>query len=158
PGPPVPPSDVCVGATFTSHRAAGAGTPANPYVLCTTAQLSALAADSAAWASAFRLGADIDFSGVSFGGIGDSAVPFAGSFDGAHHHVKSLHVTSSEIDGRDVGFFGVIAGSAAYVHDLVFDDATVDAAHSQGVGILAGRLDRGRVINCSTSGTVHGDV
>jgi hypothetical protein len=148
-----PPSIDCLDAGQpTTYGALGDGLPGRPFVLCNKTQVQSLAGTPSAWKSAYALGVDIDLAGVAFSPIGTPTQPFTGTFDGQGHVISNLTIdTPAE---SDVGFFGVISSPAAEVRRLHLRDATVSGTDH--VGVLAGTLDRGRVLNCSSSGTATG--
>ena len=72
----------------------GAGTPEEPYRLCTAEHLRALAADVDDWDRHFLLMADVDMNDVSHAGwlpIGDSGIAFTGTFDGADKTISNFN-------------------------------------------------------------------
>src|SRR4051794_23485205 len=84
-------------------RAAGPyATRAEPFLLCTEAQLDAIGMHPEHWASAFRLGADIDLTATP-PVIGTNESPFNGRFDGAGHTISHLAIDQPTVDG--VGLF-----------------------------------------------------
>ena len=110
----------------------------------------------------YRLTENIDLTGVSFPGIGSTAQPFTGMFDGQGHTIS--HMTINAPEGENVGFFNVIKG--ATIRDLKLVDVKITGKTN--VGGLAGsaqvQLDSNdlskNVANliggCSVSGTVTG--
>jgi len=95
------------------------------------------------------LTADIDMSGKSWYGVGDSyypAYPFNGTFDGNNKTISGLSTDNQ-------GFFGLI-GEDGIVKDMVFVDLNVSG--SDGGGGLT-RTNRGRIQNISIiNGYVNG--
>ena len=110
----------------------------------------------------YRLKADLDLKDTPFGGIGSTAQPFTGMFDGQGHTIS--HVTINAPEGENVGFFNAIKG--ATIRDLKLVDVKITGKTN--VGGLAGsaqvQLDSNdlskNVANliggCSVSGTVTG--
>ena len=136
-----------------AYNSLGSGTASDPYILCTPSQLVSLsAAPSDALKYSYRMGSSINLAGTAFAPIGSLLTPYHGTFDGAGYTVTGVQLGLPNQD--NVGFFGAVAGPAAEVRNLNIDSATV--AGESSVGILSGSLDRGRVINCFTSGTVTG--
>jgi hypothetical protein len=147
------PETACTSAASTStYSSIGSGTPGDPYVICNAGQLASLSSTQAAWKSSYRLGADIDLSGMSFTPIGTSMNPFHGTFDGAGHTIANL--TLSMASKSYVGLFGNVVGAASEIRHLSVVGANIVGGYS--TGIIAGSVDRGRIIDCSTSGTVQG--
>lgn len=109
----------------------------------------------------YRLKKDINLEGKEFSGIGSSAHPFTGIFDGQNHTVSNFVIKGS---GEGTGFFNVILG--ATVKNLKLEKA--DVTGKDNVGALVGwakvQLDKENmkdnvanlVGNCSASGTVSG--
>ncbi len=145
------PDSTCSSAGPTStYSTIGGGTTGDPYVLCNAAQLVSLSATTSAWKFSYRLGADIDLSGTTLSPIGTSSNPFQPG-------PWTVQATPSptSLKGQDYqGLFGAIAGPAAEIRHLTMTGANV--AGSDHVGILAGSVDRARVIDCATDGTVSG--
>ncbi len=142
----------------TDFAAVGKGTVAAPYVICNADQLVSLSYSSAGWVSSFLLAGSLDLS--AFGPtsakpmqrIGTGAVPFSGTFDGAHYSISNL--TLQAPGQSDVGLFGEICGSAAAVRNLSLLNANVSGKDN--TGILAGTLDGGTISNVSVQGAVSG--
>ena len=109
----------------------------------------------------YRLKKDINLEGKEFSGIGSSAHPFTGIFDGQNHTVSNFVIKGS---GEGTGFFNVILG--ATVKNLKLEKA--DVTGKDNVGALVGwakvQLDKENmkdnvanlVGNCSASGTASG--
>lgn len=130
-------------------------------VLSDAASLSALMNDPSAWGGYYKLGADIDLSGVAQTPIGTYDTPFTGSFDGAGHTVK----LAMKADGT-VGLFGVAEG--ATIRGLTVlgrventfaatDAETKINGKYPGTGALLGVALSGTTVeNCSTHAAVSG--
>lgn len=134
--------------------AAGTGTSADPYVICTDTQMNAIGINPGDWNSHFRLKADIDLSGFpgeSYNVIGDLGTQFTGVFDGQGCQISNLNY----IDVSLVGILGVFGNTrCAYIHDLSLDVSVSGRAR---VGALAGYATKGRFENIDwTIGTVSG--
>lgn len=71
--------------------------------------LNLSAGDATAMGKNYRLTADLDLNGVSFGGIGTTSVPFTGMFDGQGHTISNVTINAAGED--NIGFFGVIRGA-----------------------------------------------
>jgi hypothetical protein len=148
--------DYCTGiyadtSTLSGH---GAGTPADPYRLCTAAQLQTVADDPSLWSSDFRLMRSLhlrDFVGV----LGTSVAPFTGAFDGNHYSFVRL---SQAVSGQPAaGLFGAVAGSIRHL-TLVAPDVVGEDL----VGAMVGHLLSGAsLVNAHVVGgmlTSGGDV
>ncbi len=108
----------------------------------------------------FKQTTDIDMEGTDYSNwppIGTSDSPFAGTYDGDGKTISNLVVNNP--DGNHQGLFGFILGGT--VQNLHVENA--DITGKQNVGILAGIIadketysSGGKIINCSTGGTVTG--
>lgn len=126
----------------------GSGTPGNPYIIATPAQLSEIRNYLSAH---FRLEADIDLSGyTNWSPIGSEAAPFTGSLDGDGHTIRGLYIDRATTDC--VGLFGYIDG--ATLRNVTLEDAFV--AGNSYVGGLVGYMNAGSVSGCSFDGSVRG--
>ena len=126
-------------------------------------ELKALAAstDAEVLGKNYRLKKDINLEGKEFSGIGSSAHPFTGIFDGQNHTISNFVIMGS---GEGTGFFNVILG--ATVKNLKLEKANVTGKDKVGalVGWAKVQLDKENmkdnvanlVGNCSASGTVSG--
>ncbi len=150
---------VCASDSHTLYDSVGTGTPSDPFILCSVAQLLDLMrpASAGGWSSSFRLESDIDLTGYdqataeAVRPIGDATVPFSGVFDGGGHTISALHYEGPSVDY--VGLFGRVEGPRALVRDLRVTNAVI--AGSNYVGGLVGWLAGGAtVMGCSTSGSV----
>lgn len=122
----------------------------------------AKATDAETLGKNYRLKADLNLKDTPFNGIGSTARPFTGRFDGQGHTIS--HVTVNAPEGENAGFFNAIKG--ATIRDLKLVD--VEITGKANVGGLAGsaqvQLDSDdlskNVANliggCSVSGTVTG--
>ncbi len=130
-GAPVPP-------TF-----AGRGTPRNPYLLSTAADLCRI------WRypeASYKLVAPLDMAGITW--YGPVIPAFSGTLDGNDLTIRHLTVRG----GSYLGLFGMV-NSAARIHDLGIEDANIVGRDY--LGGLAGRA-YGTVLNCCTGGMVRG--
>ncbi|MEN6425183.1 MAG: GLUG motif-containing protein [Phycisphaerales bacterium] len=131
----------------------GAGTVEEPYEIWTVEQLLALGYSWPLFAQHFVLKADVDLSAVDAEeatSIGAPVVPFSGSFDGNGHIVTGFRLWSRM--ENHVGVFGHI-GASGVVKNVVLRDTDICGALY--VGALAGS-NEGTIMDCSTSGCVHG--
>lgn len=173
--------DVCsAGGGARTPFAGGTGTPADPYIICSLAQLDRIRGSYLA--SNFALHADIDASitnplsplnpgsawsgGAGFDPIGNCGpdqkcnaaedittgddVPFTGSFDGLGHAISHLYIHRPTQVGA--GLFGKIAGSNVGLKNLSLPDVDITARGWVGgaVGFLMASLSR-----CTSSGRVN---
>jgi len=167
----------CTGALLANAPFAnGDGSTANPYGICTLAQLNdvrgaylsksfVLLADIDAGATdpsnAANRGSPWDNGGLGWAPIGscgtdnvcntsdDSA--FTGVFHGSGHAISRLYVDRPNDDG--VGLFGVVTGSSTAIEEVAVTDVHV-TGHDE-VGAVVGRL-LANIDRCGASGTVAG--
>jgi hypothetical protein len=132
--------------------AGGSGTPADPYQICTSAQLVNI---DTALDKSFVLLTDLDFSTDPISPLLEIANPeikpggFTGQLDGKGHVIAKLVANHP--------LFGLIA-KAGSLHDLKMTDAVVTGlpgATSQRFAPLAER-NEGTIADCTISGTVTG--
>ncbi|MCR5444161.1 MAG: InlB B-repeat-containing protein [Bacteroidales bacterium] len=120
------------------------GTYEHPYVITTPEGLLLLSAETNGGNSFdyayFKLGADIDMSGVAnFRPIDD----FSGIFDGCRHTIG--HLTVNWPDDYDIGLFGDLDGT---VQNVTLSDATVTGTSEYAsVGAIVG-VNYGTIENC----------
>ena len=99
------------------------------------------------------LTSDVDMAGVDFQPIGNSGVPFKGTFDGSCHYVRNL--TISAPGESYVGLFGAVA-DGAYIKNVVVDAASSISGEEFCGGIAGGSIGSGTVTieNCGNEATV----
>lgn len=139
-----------------AQYAGGGGTENNPYLIQTAEQLNNIGATPGHWNKHFKLIADIDMgepNQAAYNIIGiDRTQSFSGLFDGNGHTISNLNLES--IRDRNTGLFGYVGGE---VRNLKLVRPTVLAQGSE-VGALAGYLDSGTIADCSVKGAdVSGD-
>ena len=124
---------------FVKFAKGGNGSKENPYLISTVGDLSYMAA---APDSAYRLAADIDMNDYNYDW---TPVPtFNGSFDGAHHAIVNLSITTND---AHAGLFGML-GEDVEVKDLVFARPTIQMTDdNQFVGVLAGKSTQDNISN-----------
>lgn len=123
---------------------AGAGTPAQPYLIRDTGDLGAVWLEPEAH---FRLGASLDLEGIAW-----SMAPlpwFRGTFDGNGHVIANLRVRG----GNYLGFVGIL-DSGGRVLDLGLEGVAISGA-GQWIGGLVGD-NRGVIRACYSTGTISG--
>jgi hypothetical protein len=145
----------CYGARFTNAPyAGGSGTALDPYMICTAAQLQALAATPADWSKQFLLKTYVDLTGIPFPGIGNGTTLFTGVFDGNQRVIGHLQMNLPA--ASYVGLFGAISG--ATIKNLTLDvDSVVGSTY---VGGLVGYAASGAITNVTVNGVgaTSGDV
>ena len=100
------------------------------------------------------LTSDVDMAGVDFQPIGNSGVPFKGTFDGSCHYVRNL--TISAPGESYVGLFGAVA-DGAYIKNVVVDAASSISGEEFCGGIAGGSVGSGTVTfeNCGNEAKVY---
>ncbi len=128
-------------------------------VLSTPSDIAQLMADSSSWDGSFILDSDIDMSEIpNQSPIGNSAVKFTGTFNGAGYTISGINIT----DSGPAGFFGVIENAAVLNLNLsgavISTFENVSTTDNIAVGMLAGVvLSNSSIENCSVTGTVEGN-
>ena len=129
--------------------------------------------DATASAATVTLTADIDCSSISsWTPIGNATMStwtgtslaltgtaFTGTFDGANHSIKNLHMSfAPTVAAKCWGFFGVV-GDGATVKDLTFDSScslNVSTGVSGVFGVLAGLIQGATVENVKNYAPITG--
>ncbi len=129
----------------------GDGSVTNPYRIANSADWEELTASSGDWGDYFELTNNIDLGGVAdLQPVADYVTPFTGVFDGRGFTISNAVMN---FPGTNyIGLFGDISGG-------VIKNINVDSSDIVGkthVGLLAGRVYEGEIINCHTSGSVAG--
>ena len=115
-------ADIISSTSTVPSSITGSGTKDDPYVIWTADQLADFAStynkQSAAptAGSYYKLGADIDLSGVDISPIGTSSVPFVGHFDGDGHAISNLTFSKYNKNVTMYGLFGYT--SSSQIHDV----------------------------------------
>lgn len=134
------------------------GSAANPYLICTVGQLSAIQADNSLWNKNYTLKRSLNLTTYS-GIIGNNAVKFTGTFDGGGFTLSNFAYNNNATDY--VGIFGFVLGDGAIngVNDGVIKNVVVTNANVTGrnnVGALVGYADTAQILDSSSSGTITG--
>ncbi|MDR2899082.1 MAG: hypothetical protein LBU94_02085, partial [Clostridiales bacterium] len=108
----------------------GSGTEAAPYIITSPEQLQAITNSPGAH---YKLGNDIDLTGVVFAPIGTQAEPFTGSLDGNNFEIRNLTIDAN-VDR--VGLFGFVLG--AEFRNIKLNNFNISGARY--VGGLAGSI------------------
>lgn len=123
---------------------AGAGTPDDPYVVQTPADLASVGYRPAA---CYRLASDLDLSGIVWS---TAVVPgFRGAFDGKSHKIRNMTLSG----GGHLGLFGLVFGGAD-ISGLGLEDVNI-VGTGRSVGSLVGAL-RGYVSRSYSTGSIIG--
>mgnify|MGYP002543204586 CR=1 FL=1 len=103
-------------------------------VITETQQLVELSnASGEALTKSYKLGADIDLTGIDFNGIGNASEPFSGSFDGNGFKISNMTI-KKDASSEGVGLFNYIMGAA--VKNVKLENADVTGGSM--VGGIAG--------------------
>jgi len=132
----------------------GSGTEADPYIIMNADDLDNVRNNLSAH---YRVGADIDLSGLDWMPIGGTQQvsfgifldAFTGSFDGDNHVIINMRVT--DVETGNIGLFGAI--SDALIKNVRLEDVYINAGERSG-GIAA-RAQSSIIENCHTSGAIQ---
>ena len=158
-------------------------TPDPDYLTLTNGAYSLASAKDVVWFAAIvnggnttanaRLMGDIDFTDVTFRGIGNGSAPYAGTFDGQRAIIKNLTIDMA--DDENVGFFRDIT-AGAHIMNLTIDSscqffgkafAGAFVGHTSGNGeavleqlgneaaVTTMNQNAGAIVGCNTSGELH---
>ena len=138
---------------------AGDGSMDNPFLIYTAEEMNLIGQYPCQWGQTFKLMADIDlaqFTGNQFHLIGIPGQPFAGVFDGNGHTISNFTCSASE--DAYVGLFRYISDPNAEIRNLYLVTPDIQVAASNYVGVLAGYLRDGAIVNCGVyGGQIAGD-
>ena len=136
----------------------GTGEPNNPYLIYTAEDMNIMGLFPCRWDHHFILANDINMSaytGSMYNIIGNYKTPFAGSFDGNGRRIFNFTHTSGNTNY--IGLFGYV-GIGGEVKNLGLENASIDiTTGGSHVGTLAG-LNRGKISNCYSIGSITGGV
>lgn len=139
----------------------GAGTREDPYQLWTAAQFVNVSVNPGDWSQHFVVMANLDLGQVPSAEhlpIGNSDLPFAGTFNGNGHTISGYHLVSDREDS--VGVFGILRQwkGVSHAHDPEIRHLRVNSIQIKGhhnVGGLVGTND-GNIDSCIVHGTIKG--
>lgn len=126
------------------YFASGAGTLGDPFIVKNSQQLRNLAKlqNSGAFPNGqyVSLGTSFQYEGAAMEPIGNATYPWTGVFNGEHHIITKLNVTTSTV--TNVGMFGVVGANdkTGTVYQLVLAGPSVTYTGSSAVniGFIAG--------------------
>ncbi|URZ17432.1 fibronectin type III domain-containing protein [Clostridium felsineum] len=124
---------------ISQNSSVGKGTKDDPYIITTVEQLENMKYDLGAY---YKLGGDIDLTGVNWTPIGNSSAQFIGSFDGDGYSIKNLSMDNPGVNVN--ALFGYIKG------------ATIRAVVMKNTNILGGDYAAALVANASGTSTIDG--
>jgi len=139
----------------------GSGTAQDPLRIASAAQLREIGYHREHWNQHFILVSDIDMTqldGSMVVPIGSPGKPYSASFDGQDYIITGLTMTNPQQD--KLGLFGCVGsesyGKAGLLRNIHLQDARIYGRDD--VGILAGEVQDGDVLHCSTDGQVSGQM
>lgn len=109
----------------------------------------------------YKMGADIDLTGIDFNGIGSKSQPFSGSFDGNGFKISNMTIKKNA-SSEGVGMFNYIMGASVKNVKLENADVTGGAMVGGLVGWAAAKVSTENMVesignligNCQVSGKV----
>lgn len=144
-----------------ANSSSATGTVDDPFVICSNVQFYNLTKTAADWGKYFQLAADIDLRDIPADSsgrgkpkervvmpIGNSEVPFTGSFDGKDFTISHLRFTEDSLasSNTEIGLFGQLDGGA--LSNLTLKNVSIDAGENgSSIGAVVGKLKAGTVTN-----------
>ncbi len=131
----------------------GNGSTTDPFLIYSAEQMNTIGANFSDWGKCFTLMADIDMSaytGTQYHIIGNSTIPFTGTFDGNGHIISNLTYSTTAVV-MYVGLFGYT--NHATITNLGIDNINLHTGGSYAGGLIAWQ-ESGTVIHCYSTGTV----
>jgi hypothetical protein len=147
----------------TTGFAGGQGTFVSPYLICNSAQVIMVGANSTNLGAFYQLTSNVDMANIAFAPLGI----FTGSFNGQNYSLQNLSIRSnatnvgfiSQLNGgsvqnlyfqnvsinvtgsySNVGVFGYVYGTATSLQNIILNNITVTASGSSNVGAAIGYL------------------
>ena len=151
--------DIAAWGDCSSHGsdapfAGGVGSLENPYLICTATQLQEIGATSGTLQANYALMSDVDlsgFTGASFAVIGNSTIPFSGTFRGNGNSLKNFIYSDT---AHEIGVFG-------RAEQTLFSRvgiANADVVGTTSVGALLGHGLHTHVVDSFVTGRVSGNL
>ncbi len=138
---------------------AGEGTPDNPYLISSLAELYWLSVTDTIWDRHFLQTEPIDagetaswYEMAGWQPIGTIENPFTGGYNGDGHHIGSLTINRPGLEG--VGLFGAIA-TEAHIKGVRLIDVDITGGSRTG-GVTGDASSQSVIENCYVKGTVKG--
>lgn len=178
------PENLCASSTHpTTTFESGSGTKTDPYVICTATQLNLIGdnAHTDRLTKAYKLGADIDMTGVTLVPLSDvdNGFGFNGVFDGNNKSISNITInkpaettiafipilgTGGEVknlglENVDISGDAVVGGLVASSNGGIINNCYVTGAvqgNQTHLGGLVGQIENSNIINSYTTGTVTG--
>lgn len=139
----------------------GTGTEDDPYVIYTAEQLSSVATaynslESEPEYTYYRLGHDINMSGVDYSPIGTESAPFHGEFDGVGYSITNFSL--SKFNKSDTGYGLFAYATDSEIHDVKlsvdFSFSPIGAKSQVYVGGLVGFGYNTSIYNIDVDGSI----
>lgn len=127
----------------------GSGLQDDPYIILTPQQFIGINNDLSA---NYKLGNDLDFTGIVYEPIGTRTEKFTGSLDGDDFKILNLKISKSGTDR--IGLFVEIQN--AEIKNLHLEN--VDITGKTYVGSLTSHATDSKIINCSVQGEIKGNT
>ncbi len=136
----------------------GSGTEADPYVIKNAqelANLSYMVNDGKRYSKKyFRLDSDIDLREKKWTPIGNGGNSFQGIFDGNHHTIDGLYISSNEYEYA--GLFGYVSNGT--IKNLLLKSGAIYlSVKSSASGAIAGYFSYSEMISCGNDATTVSD-
>ncbi len=142
-------------AVVAADYSGGEGTAEEPYLIGSVADWQTLMDTPNHWNCHFRLIEDLNLQGVVLTPIGrDDIQSFTGFFDGNHHTLHNVTMTTTDSDEYACALFSWV-DSGACIENLRLEGVTMSGF--TGVAGLAGQA-YGRIENCYVQGNLTGNL
>ena len=112
----------------------GSGTKEDPFIITEPSDFAIISSDFRFYNYSYKLGRDINMSGIDFTSIGETRRPFTGVFDGNNYTISNLNIPSNYMEG--FGFFGAIEN--AVIKNIRFRNCSIDVYSDTSGGFVAG--------------------
>ena len=145
-------------STYTPGEVVGDGSLGDPFIVHDNTTLRAVGTatgDYTAWtlSAHYLQDRNITLTGGDWTPIGPStnANSFTGTYDGGGHEIRNLTINGSAMYQ---GMFGVI-GTGGEVKNVALVNVNINNTSTY-TGSVAGQISRGKITNCSVTGTITG--
>ncbi len=136
-------------SVFVTPDTLGDGSTENPFKIYHPFQLRELAKQPETWDQHFELANDIDLSESPeeiFQTIGNTEIPFTGTFNGNHHRITNLSFDKS-FSANNIGLFGNIEPNAVISHTII-SEPNIKTPNADNAAALVGYANYGKIIQC----------
>jgi hypothetical protein len=147
----------------------GDGTESNPYQITSLTNLYWISADSSNWDKHYIQTEDVNMSDCQnwyyyqddnyyhygWKPIGNSDIPFTGSYNGQFHLIDSLTIVVNLNSTYNQGLFGCV--DSAEIFNIGLTNVKIDLDYrGENIGALIGKCVSSNIINCSCQGHIVG--